>query len=161
VASTIAEPLTEGAGPALEPARVLCPGCGAVVLAVEVSGEPILASAFEWEPKARCYLCSKVESRVRDCPRCRGAGCVACDFTGTAGHQRAECKHCGGAGFVGRQRPRARMLAVDVAWSDEGHVRIVGPKTARKKGEALYELHRCLSFETALSLTLVPERKAA
>jgi hypothetical protein len=33
------------------------------------------------------------------------------------------------------------MLAIDVAWSDEGHVRLVGPHTTRRKGEALNALH--------------------
>lgn len=41
------------------------------------------------------------------------------------------------------------MLAIDIAWSDEGHVRLIGQKTTRKRGEALYTLHACVATVAA------------
>jgi hypothetical protein len=113
----------------IEPTRAPCPECAEVVLivlvAVIIEGvrqpeKAIIAEPYEWEPRARCYVCQTIE---------------------TQGKHRASCDRCGGLGFVGYPRPRTPMLAIDVAWSDEGHVRIVGPRTTRRKGEALYALH--------------------
>jgi hypothetical protein len=44
------------------------------------------------------------------------------------------------------------MLAVDVAWSDEPHVRVIGPRTGRRKGEALYALHACAVSDESVSI---------
>jgi RecJ-like exonuclease len=123
------------------------------VLVVVVPGVPkldqpeqiVLAEPFEWEPRARCYQCKNIESRSRVCPKCRGfdLGCARCEGTGTVSDKRANCNRCGGEGYIGKRRPTGVMLAIDIAWSDDGHVRLVEPTVSRRKGEALYELHDC------------------
>jgi hypothetical protein len=45
--------------------------------------------------------------------------------------------------MVGEPRPYGQMLAVDVAWGDHIHLRLIGPNTDRRRGEALYPLHVC------------------
>jgi hypothetical protein len=35
------------------------------------------------------------------------------------------------------------MLAIDVAWSDEGNMRLIAPSTPRRRGEGLHALHEC------------------
>lgn len=82
----------------------------------------VMADPYEWEPRARCYVCQKQATR---------------------GMKRARCDRCDGTGYVGEHRPPGKMLAWDVAWSDEGHVRIVGERTERRRGEAFYRLHVC------------------
>jgi hypothetical protein len=129
-----------------EPQRSLCGECASPVLVVVVwemvenaiVGEKVVvAEPFEWEPRARCYVCSQVETR---------------------GNSITKCNRCGGLGYVGTPRPDEPMLAVDIAWSDEGHVRMIGPKTTRKRGEALYRLH---PHENSVIVAGVPNRQAA
>jgi hypothetical protein len=105
-----------------EPFEATCPHCSEAVIAAYVEGELVVAERFEWEPRAACYLCSTIEAR---------------------GQKRGQCTRCGSTSYVGEQRPKGRMLAVDVAWSDEGGVRVIGPRTSRRRGEGLYRLHRC------------------
>lgn len=102
--------------------RTFCPLCSAPVLEVVIDGETYHADVAEWEPRAACSQCAATRGRKR-------------------GHRAGHCTRCGGEGYVGSNRPTARMLGVDVAWSDEGHVRLVGPRTKRMRGEALHALH--------------------
>lgn len=155
-----------------EPIRTLC-DCGQFILVVTVPAVPrlrqleqvVCASPFEWEMRARCFICANNAARVGTrCPTCKGSGyvgadnrtsrarrgeieakpCKRCDGLGTLGApKRADCTRCGGDGYVGQTRPRKQMLAIDIAWSDDDHVRLIGPDTPRRKGEALYELHVC------------------
>lgn len=115
-----------------------------MLLAV-VAKRTVLAEPYEWEPRARCYACATIEGRKRACPTCRGqdASCARCEGTGRVANKRVRCDRCNGEGFVGRKRPPGRMLAIDLGWSDTGHVRLLGPQTPRLKGEALYVLHVC------------------
>lgn len=106
-----------------DPHRGVCPDCLGPVLIALLGEHVVVAEPHEWEPRARCYVCSTIAAR---------------------GQRRSNCDRCGGSGYVGERRPAGRMLAVDVAWSDEGHVRLVGPRTTRKRGEALYALHACV-----------------
>lgn len=119
-----------------------------------------MADAYEHEPRARCYMCAGVESRVKECPKCRGSGsyregiCKRCEGSGEVANKRANCHRCGGSGYVGSARPVGQMLAIDVAWGDEGHVRLIGPRTSRRKGEALYNVHSCNSVIMARPNTI-------
>jgi hypothetical protein len=106
----------------IEPLRLTCQGCGASVFLFLLNGRQLLVEPHEWEPRAACYVCATIEGR---------------------GQSRRNCYRCGGTGYVGSNRPAAQMLGVDIAWSDEGHVRLVGPKTNRRRGEGLYPLHHC------------------
>lgn len=81
-----------------------------------------VADLPEWEPRAACYVCSRQSMQ---------------------GKKRSNCDRCGGSGYVGESRPPGEMLGWDVAWSDEGHVRLVGERTRRRRGEALYRRHAC------------------
>lgn len=112
--------------PAPEPRYGSCPGCAGRVLVVAVKGREVMADTFEWEPRAACPYCGHVEGR---------------------GHTRGQCPRCDSSGYVGEQRPARRVLAIDVAWSDEGGVRIIGPGTVRRRGEGLYPLHSCEALD--------------
>lgn len=126
------------------------------------------AELEEWEPRARCYVCAKIEARLNKdaprCERCEGTGaigdfrraemreggerheCPRCEGRGYIVEvrvRRADCERCGGEGYVGSRRPPGDLLAIDYAWSDEGHVRIISERTKRRKGEALYRAHAC------------------
>lgn len=112
-----------------EPVRSVCPSCCGPVILAPVFAEPdradprlFVAEPYEWEPRAKCYLCAAVAER---------------------GLNRGKCARCNGTGYVGEDRPSEPMLAVDAAWSDTGHIRVVGPLTKRNPGEALYREHRC------------------
>lgn len=142
---------------ASEPSRTLCPDCDELVLiaivnAVDKRGRVtgrqriVVAEPYEWEPRARCYACKNIETRSKVCPSCQGRAldCPRCEGAGEVSDKCANCKRCGGERYVGRERPQGVMLAVDMAWGDEGHVRLIKPRTPRRKGEALYELHACL-----------------
>lgn len=115
-----------------EPSRTLC-NCGEAVLvcavpAVPRHGKPeriVFASPFEWQPRTVCYVCANNAKRWPNSPK------------------RQNCSRCGGTGYVGEQRPTSAMLAIDIAWSDDGHVRVIEPGTERRKGEALHQLHVC------------------
>lgn len=112
---------------AFEPQRTLCEDCGEPVLIALVTPQRgrqrlIVAEPYEWEPRAACYVCVRVAKHR---------------------HKRTNCDRCGGTRYVGTPRPPGRLLAIDVAWSDEGHVRLLGPRTERRKGEACYRLHSC------------------
>jgi hypothetical protein len=109
---------------ATEPHRGLCTECFRPVLVALVKRTVVVAEVHEWEPRAACFVCATIRAR---------------------GQHRERCDRCGGSGYVGAARPPGRMLAIDVAWSDESHVRLIGPRTTRKRGEALYEIHSCAS----------------
>jgi len=108
---------------ATEPTRALCTDCLRPVLVAIVDGRTILAEIYEWEDRRRCFHC---------------AGAQATSKSGVV-----HCARCGGTAYVGEWRPKEPMLAVDVAWSDEGHLRVIAENTPRRKGEALHRLHRC------------------
>lgn len=105
-----------------EPRRDVCAECFEPVLIAVVADLIVVADVHEWEPRARCYVCSGIAAR---------------------GQRRMNCDRCGGSRYVGSKRPPGRMLAIDVAWSDDGHVRTIAARTPRRKGEALYPLHVC------------------
>lgn len=105
-----------------EPFRTTCGVCKEPVIAAVIAGKLVLADPFEWEPRAACPYCGHVEGR---------------------GHRRGQCPRCDSSSYIGEDRPRTRMVAIDIAWSDEGGVRIIGPKTSRRRGEGLYRLHIC------------------
>lgn len=167
-----------GAEAQLEPLRTLCGGCTLPVLIATVVDrrhvpQIVTANPYEWEPRTRCYVCANNAARAGErCPNCSGSGysggarfltrstttnggevpvCKRCDGLGAIGApKRADCTRCAGAGFVGSPRPNETMLAVDIAWSDDGHIRLLGPDTPRRKGEALYELHRCSAGDASV-----------
>lgn len=136
-----------------EPTRTICQDCDRPILIAVVPtivdrqlvDEVVVAEPYEWEPRAACFQCKSIRSRTHVCPACRGRGgdCTRCAGSGTVSDRRETCARCGGSGFVGTRRPPGVMLAIEVAWSDEGHVRLVSPRTSRKRGEAFYELHTC------------------
>lgn len=99
-----------------------CQDCDGFVLAVYVRGHLVLASPHEHEPRASCPICGHVAGR---------------------GHKRGQCWRCDQSGFIGEDRPRDYVLAIDVAWSDTGGVRVIGPNTPRRRGEGLSLLHQC------------------
>lgn len=131
----------------VEPLRTICAFCDspvlvAVVPAVERYGRGALlvtAEPFEWEPRAECQSCAWTRNRTGrlvDCPRCDGSG------------------------YIGERRPAGPMLAVDVAWSDEGRVRLLAASTRRRKGEALHPLHSCLTdLDRPAIVPLTPEHE--
>lgn len=109
--------------PTIQPYRNLCATCGEPVLTVELPrGRVVQAEPYEWEPRAACYVCQTIAAR---------------------GQQRRNCQRCDGSGYVGENRPPGKMLAVDIAWSDEGHVRMLAPSSPRRRGEGLYVIHAC------------------
>lgn len=73
-----------------------------------------------------------------DCEACEGRGYIAVRRI-----DRSGCERCGGEGYVGSHRPPGELLAIDCAWSDEGHVRVIGEGTKRRRGEALHRPHAC------------------
>ena len=93
-----------------------------MLLAV-VGSELVLAEPYEWQPRSRCFPCAGAQA--------------------TSKNGRVHCSRCGGTGYIGERRPQERMLAVDMAWGDEGHVRLVAPSMKRYRGESLYRLHKC------------------
>lgn len=105
-----------------EPFYGHCPDCNEFVLIVHVRGHRYLAEPHEYEPRAACPICGHVAGR---------------------GHTRGHCWRCDQSGYIGEQRPRERMIAIDVAWSDTGGIRIIGPNTPRRRGEGLMRFHRC------------------
>jgi hypothetical protein len=115
-------PPDEPARAPIEPLRMTCQQCGDRVFVFKLNGRLLLVEPFEWEPRAACYVCATIKGR---------------------GQTRRNCDRCGGDGYVGSKRPATVMLGVDIAWSDDGHVRLVGPKTKRMRGEGLYPLHHC------------------
>lgn len=121
----------------LEPYRRICGQCSKPVLIVPIltvsrrnakGARWLTVEIDEWEPRAACQSCAR---------------------TRAAHPERAviSCARCGNTGYVGRARPSRAMIAIDMGWSDdEGgvvHVRIIGPGTDRRKGEALHEPHHC------------------
>lgn len=160
-----------------EPVRGLCEACFSPVLIAIVYADPkrhsgartFIAEPYEWHPRGRCPTCAKIEARANrgapKCEVCNGRGrlkvaerntapldCEACEGRGylvVKVVKRPDCTHCDGSGYVGEHRPEGELLAVDCAWSDEGHVRLIGPNTSRRKGEALYRAHACEKLLTA------------
>jgi hypothetical protein len=83
----------------------------------------LVAEVVEWEPRAACQSCAFTRAAHPDRP--------------------VSCARCGNSGYVGRKRPPGPMVAIDLAWADEYHVRLIGEKTDRREGEALHEIHVC------------------
>lgn len=108
----------------LDPVRALCEHCMQPVLVAIIGRRIVTAEIYEWQPRHRCFPCAGAQATSK-----RGV---------------VHCARCGGEGYVGSKRPDEMMLAIDIAWSDESHVRLIGPETTRKRGEGLYALHRCL-----------------
>lgn len=104
-----------------DPRRVIH-DCGQVVLEVRLAGSLFVVEIHEWEPRAACYECATILKR---------------------GQRRPVCPRCGGTAYVGSKRPSEPMVGLDVAWGDELHARLVGPRTKRMRGEALHKLHAC------------------
>jgi len=102
--------------------RTFCPVCSIPVLEVVIGGVMYLASIHEWEPRAACSQCAATRKRKK-------------------GKRSGHCTRCGGSGYVGGKRPKVKMLGVELAWSDDGHARLVGAGTKRMRGEGLYPLH--------------------
>lgn len=117
-----------------EPQRVQCAGCGQPVIMVAVEGELLVASAYEWLPRMPCRVCRWVKSR--------------------RGTKRAQCTLCDGSGYVGEKRPAEVMVAIDIAWGDDCHVRLVTPRMVRRKGEGLFRLHPCGAQKAAVRRAL-------
>lgn len=106
-----------------EPTRHLCFHCLRPVIRATVHGEQVTADVHEWLPRGECLSCAET--------RHANPGV------------HVDCKRCGGTAMVGEPRPPGRLLAIDVAWGDDVHLRVVGENTDRRRGEALYELHIC------------------
>lgn len=108
--------------------RDLCAICHQPVMWILVNGTPHLADLYEWQPRMACPSCLQTR---RAHP----------------GARTVHCSKCANTGYVGTDRPPRRMLAIDVAWSDDDdqhlHARIIGPTTDRRKGEALHPFHVC------------------
>lgn len=104
--------------------RQLCTICQAPVLWVPIRGTLILVDLYEWEPRSQCESCRHTRRAHPGRP--------------------VSCGRCHNTGYVGADRPKGRMVAMDMAWSDELHIRIIGPRTDRRRGEALYKFHQCL-----------------
>jgi hypothetical protein len=115
-------PITPRAIPK-DPVRILCPHCLIPVLKVTIGIETITADLYEWEARAQCQSCLHTR---RAHPT-----------------SHVSCGRCHDTGYVGTKRPTGRMLAIDVAWDDDLHLRLVGPRTDRRRGEALHSIHVC------------------
>lgn len=109
-------------------ARELCVICQQPVMWVIVRGQLHLVDLYEWEPRAACQSCLHTR-------RAHPGSHVSCG-------------RCHNTGYVGTDRPNTRMLAIDVAWADDDqpHVRVIGPRTDRRKGEALHPFHACQAY---------------
>lgn len=114
--------------PVVEPKRALCVHCLVPVLTVEINGRQVTATIHEWEPRHACDHCAHTRRRMQNLGMLNGR-CV-------------HCAVCGDSGYVGARRPSGWMLAIDMAWEGE-HIRVIGPRTDRRAGEALYSLHVC------------------
>jgi hypothetical protein len=111
--------------PDTEPDRTLCPHCLRPVIHALIGDRLIIADLHEWLPRGECLSCAHTRH----------------SYPG----QHIECRRCNGTAMVGEPRPYGQMLAVDVAWGDHIHLRLIGPNTDRRRGEALYPLHSCSS----------------
>lgn len=112
----------------LEPHRRLCGQCNQPVLIVVHAGDVLAVEVSEWEPRAACQSCAFTRAAHPDRP--------------------VSCARCGNTGYVGLGRPAVQMVAIDVGWSDELedgllHIRVIGPSTDRRRGEALHQFHAC------------------
>jgi hypothetical protein len=106
-----------------EPTRQLCPHCLRPVIHATLAGREIIADLQEWLPRGECLSCAHTRHA----------------HPGT----HVECRRCNGSAMVGTARPPGQMLAIDVAWGDTIHLRVIGENTDRRRGEALYPLHVC------------------
>src|SRR5205823_1563165 len=93
-----------------EPVRQLCPYCDTPTLHAIVNDRHIIADIHEWEPRAACGSCLHTR---RAHPQ---LGLV-------------NCARCADTGYVGMKRPAGWMLAIDMAWGDVIHVRVIGSRT--------------------------------
>lgn len=114
--------------PILEPRRALCVHCLVPVLTVQINDRLVTATIHEWEPRHACDHCAHTRRRMEN--------------LGTLQGRRVHCAVCADTGYVGTRRPSGWMLAIDMAWEGE-HIRVIGPRTDRRAGEALHELHVC------------------
>lgn len=112
----------------VEPKRALCPHCLTPVLTATINGRHITATIHEWEPRHACDHCAHTRRRMQN--------------LGTLSGRRVHCAVCADTGYIGTRRPAGWMLAVDMAWEGE-HIRVIGARTDRRAGEALYPLHVC------------------
>lgn len=124
--------------PSTDPLRNLCPYCDQPVLLATINADTlgrgnarghthdlqIIADVREWEPRAQCGSCLHTR---RAHPSLNIVSCARCADTG----------------YIGTKRPAGWMLAVDMAWGDEIHVRVISGRTDRRAGEALYPMHIC------------------
>jgi hypothetical protein len=89
----------------------------------------VMASIYEWLPRMGCKACERTRYRMA-----RRDGQV----------HVVSCAVCNNTGYVGEERPMDDLvLAIDLAWGDEMHARLIGPNTKRKRGEGLHRLHVC------------------
>lgn len=149
----------------VEPMRRLCAACDRPVIVAFIlprahrgrSGVLLVtAEPFEWEPLAPCQSCAWTRSRMGctvDTPDEEGA------LTVERHYARVDCPRCGGSGYVGERRPPGQLLAVDVAWADDGRNRLLGAATKRRAGEALHPLHRCLTGDDRAAIVALPEHE--
>lgn len=134
-----------------------CANCLEPVLAVIVRDELVLADPYEWTPLGACPVCSPpgvcgfcgLELPEGTPDGQRYCGSVHRKAAHRARKRGERCSRCGGTGVVGARRPPGPMLAIDVAWSDEGHVRVIASRTSRRRGEGLYPLHVCAAVAAA------------
>lgn len=121
-----------------DPLRHLCDYCDQPVLIATINADTlgrgnqrghhhelrIIADIHEWEPRAQCGSCLHTRRAHPHLPE-------------------ISCARCADTGYTGTRRPPGWMLAVDMAWGDDIHLRVIGPRTDRREGEALYPMHIC------------------
>lgn len=122
------------------------------MLEVRLAGALYLVEMHEWEPRHACPVCQQEQADDR-CAHCgrelanaRSRFCSKSCRTAEFENRRygGVCPRCGGEGYVGQHRPREPVIAFDLAWSDDGHCRLIGPRTKRMSGECLFVLHHCV-----------------
>lgn len=106
-----------------EPTRHLCACCLRPVIHATINGETVIADIYEWLPRGECLSCAHTRHSHPSA--------------------KVQCNRCNSTGMVGESRPPGRLLAIDVGWADDLHLRLLGPQTDRRRGEALYRLHIC------------------
>lgn len=106
-----------------EPKMGLCADCDAPIIQVNVKGTLVTADADEWEPRAACQSCLHTRRAHPGQP--------------------ISCSRCFNTGYVGVVRPPGPMLAIDMAWAETPHARVIGERTDRRKGEAAHPIHQC------------------
>lgn len=157
MAVTVRADTSETTTTADRPVRSACPDCAEPVLIAVIRGEVFVADIYEWQPLGACFVCSPpglcahcgVELDQDAPPGTRYCGDIHRKAAHRARKRGEVCARCGGLGVIGQRRPDGPMLAIDVAWSDEGHVRVIARRTSRRRGEGLYPLHECAAVASA------------